>query len=162
MLHTLLNITKQLITLTIVVLSMALLGCKSAETIGTVTEAEEPLLVYRKSPCYGPCPAYEATIYSTGKVLFAPFKYTPVTDTITFQLSEKELKKLQTNLDKLNYSKLQKLYKTSWTDMPATHLYFYQSGKEVKHIKHQEGGPEELIRFIDEVHALLWKHVQGK
>ena len=157
-----LNIIKALTTIVIALAGISLLGCKSAAAVTTPDSAsEEPFLLYRKSPCYGPCPTYEAMIYSNGTVQFMPIKYTPVTDTITFALSAPELEKLKKAVADLNYKPLQNYYKTEWTDMPATHLYFYEAGKEVKHIKHQEGGPENLIRLIDEVHEMLWKYVEA-
>ncbi|NEM97518.1 DUF6438 domain-containing protein [Pontibacter burrus] len=156
------NIIKALTTIVIAVAGVSLLACKSTAAVTTPAPVtEEPLLLYRKSPCYGPCPTYEALIYSNGTVQFIPIKYTPVTDTITFTLSAMELSKLKKSLAELNYKNLQNYYKTEWTDMPATHLYFYEAGKEVKHIKHQEGGPESLIRFIEEVHEMLWKYVEA-
>lgn len=158
-----LNIIKALTTIVIALAGISLLGCKSAAAVTTPAPAtEEPFLLYRKSQCYGHCPTYEAMIYSDGTVQFVPIKYTPVTDTIIFALSAIELEKLKKAVADLNYKSLQNYYKTEWTDMPATHLYFYEAGKEVKHIKHQEGGPEYLIRFIDEVHEMLWKYVAGK
>ncbi|HEY4651204.1 MAG TPA: DUF6438 domain-containing protein [Pontibacter sp.] len=155
----LLNIINKLTT-TILLLGIMLPGCRSAETMAIVTQTQqEPLLLYQKTPCFGPCPSYEALVYTNGTVRFVPREHTPATDTLTFQLTDKELQKLITEIAELNYKNLQDLYKTEWSDMPSTHLYFYEAGKEVKHIKHQQDGPTQLIRFIEAVHELLWKYV---
>jgi hypothetical protein len=155
-----LNITKQLVTLTIVTAVLCLVSCKSAGHSNTAAaQSDSPLLMFQKTPCFGICPSYEALIYSNGTVRFVPWEHVPVTDTLTFQLSEKELQILLTDIADLNYKSLQNFYKTEWSDMPATHLYFYEDGKEVKHIKHEEGGPEKLVQFNDKVHQLIWKYV---
>ncbi|NDK57220.1 DUF6438 domain-containing protein [Pontibacter fetidus] len=155
-----LNITKQLITVTIVMAGISMVGCKNAasQTIDSQSNPA-PLLLFQKTPCFGICPSYEALIYTDGNLRFIPWEHVPVTDTLTFRLSEKELTDLTKDIANLNYRTLDDLYKTNWSDMPATHLYFYEAGKEVKHIKHEEGGPEKLVNFNDKLHQLIWKYV---
>ncbi|MER2996828.1 DUF6438 domain-containing protein [Pontibacter populi] len=154
------NITKQLITLTIVAGLLCVVSCRSSAQHATTTaQAAEPWFMFQKTPCFGTCPSYEALLHTDGTVRFVGHQYVPVTDTLTFQLTENELKALQTDLAELNYKTLQNYYKTDWSDMPATHLYFYEAGKEVKHIKHEEGGPEKLIQFNEKMHQLIWKYV---
>ncbi len=142
------------------VAGISLLSCKSTGAkAASVSGGDVPLLMFQKTPCFGTCPSYEALIYTNGHVRFIPWEHVPVTDTLTFQLTGKELNELTAAIVDLNYKTLENLYKTEWTDMPATHLYFYEAGKEVKHIKHEEGGPEKLIKFNDKVHQLIWKYV---
>jgi len=143
--------------------SINMAACKSTvPAIVSDSGVEAPLLLFQKTPCYGTCPAYEALVYTSGEVRFVPWEHTPVTDTLTFRLTANELKALNASIADLNYKTLQDLYKTDWTDMPATHLYFYEAGKEVKHIKHQQGGPEKLVKFNETVHQLIWKYVTAK
>ncbi|MEJ8755657.1 DUF6438 domain-containing protein [Pontibacter sp. H259] len=155
-----LNITKQLLILTIVVAGISMLGCKSAtsQSLNNNSKATT-LLLFQKTPCFGICPSYEALLYTDGNVRFVPWKHVPATDTLTFQLSATELKELRADIADLNYKNLDNLYNTEWSDMPATHVYFYEADKEVKHIKHEEGGPKKLVQFNEKVHQLIWKYV---
>ena len=154
------NITKQLITLAIVAAVLCLLSCKTANTIASsVSQPCEPLLLFQKTPCFGTCPSYEALLHTDGTVRFVGHRYTPVTDTLIFKISGEELQQLQTDIAALNFKSLPNLYKTDWSDMPATHLYFYEDGKEVKHIKHEEGGTGKLVQFNEKMHQLIWKYV---
>lgn len=106
-----------------------------------------PLLHFQKTSCFGPCPVYEATILTDGSVTFAGSAHVPSTDTLAFKLSLEQLDSLETHLANLEYNALKDFYPTDWSDMPSTITNFYKDGKEVKRVKHQEGGPNELIFF---------------
>ncbi len=156
--YTLLNIQLTFNSVVLFCLTAGLLLSCSASSTSVQTDDATPLLFFKKSRCYGTCPAYEATIYTSGRVQFVGKAYVPVTDTLYFNLTDAELKELSQNIRDLNYSELENLYKTAWSDMPSTHLYFYESGKEAKQVKHQEGGPVKLTRFIDATNELLQKY----
>lgn len=153
---TLFNITKPLPLLLLVLVTIGFYGCKSTRDKAKSTSAE-PMLLYLKTPCYGMCPSYEALIHTDGFVRYIGREHVPVTDTLTFWLTKAETQNLKETIAGLGYNNLEGLYKTQWTDKPSTHLYFYEAGKEVKHIKHQEGGPEELIQFNEMLHELIWQ-----
>lgn len=140
-------------------LSIALGSCASQAT-GQTSENSEPalpLLQFQKTPCYGPCPAYEATIMEDGSITFIAWGNVPIADndTVKLSFSKQELHQLKTAIDELNYTSLQDAYLTEWTDRPTSYLTFYKDGKSVKRIKHQEGGPGNLITFQKNLHSQL-------
>lgn len=114
-----------------------------------------PLLHFQKTTCFGSCPAYQATIATDGHVMFAGFAHVPSTDTLLFKLPPATLDSLKVVIDGLDYRTLQNLYPTQWSDMPSTRSTFYQDGKEVKRIRHMEGGPERLRQFQDWLDKIL-------
>ncbi|WP_237144038.1 DUF6438 domain-containing protein [Pontibacter pamirensis] len=119
-------------------------------------------MLFQKSPCLGTCPAYNATIYQDGSISFVEFRNALAQDTIQLQLSEEELQQLKQELERLNYKDLQDSYLTNWSDISTTYLTFYEAGKEVKQVRHEEGGPQELIQFQEWLHTLIWQRAEEK
>ncbi len=140
-----------------------MVGCASSTVQST--QAQEPphkLLLFQKTPCYGTCPAYNATFYSDGSILFEGFRYVPVLDTVQLELTQEQLQKVQASLRELDYTSLESSYLSPYTDVPSTYLTFYEHDKEVKRVKHQQGGPEQLQQTISELHELVMRLLQEK
>lgn len=161
----LLNITITPRPFILYVLAFALLSACAASTSCQPTKGGQSpalLLQFQKSPCYGTCPAYEATIYQNGSVQFIGWEHVPVKDTVLLCLPRQQLLQLQTDIKQLNYMSLQDTYLSNWTDIPSTYLSFYQDGKEIKRIKHQTGGPEQLTQFQENLHKQLMQLLTEK
>jgi len=114
-----------------------------------------PLLHFQRTVCFGPCPAYSATISTDGTVTFAGFAHVPTTDTLYFKIEPEVMDSINQKISALNYPSLQDLYPTDWTDMPSTITTFYKEGKEDKKVIHKEGGPAELREFQEWLDGLL-------
>ncbi|MDX5420556.1 MAG: DUF6438 domain-containing protein, partial [Hymenobacteraceae bacterium] len=121
---------------------------------------DAPFLLFQKTPCLGICPAYEATVYENGSIRYVGWDHVPVKDTVTFQFSPEEMKELREEVGKLDYLNLQETYLTDWSDMPATISTFYENNREVKRVKHQEGGPQPLRDYQEKLHKRLMKLVE--
>lgn len=137
-----------------------LIACRARPTV--TQHPAQPLLVFQKTPCLGICPFYEAHIATDGSILFIGREHVPVVDTVHFQLAPAELKALRQEIDKLNVSQLRDSYMTEWSDMPSTISTFYENGKEVKRVKHQEGGPQALLDFQDRLHRRLMEFAEAE
>lgn len=129
---------------------------------GTDAAPPQKLLLFQKTPCYGTCPAYNVTFYSDGTVLYEGFRYVPVTDTLTLQLSEKQLQEVKEMLRKLDYTSLNDTYLSPYTDLPSSYLTFYENDREVRRIKHQQNGPETLQQTITYLHELVMELLEAK
>ena len=149
---------RHLLFLLITMLCTMLNGCSKL----LAAEADQPLLLIQKTPCLGTCPAYNATMYENGSVQFVGFKNAVAEDTLLLQLTEQEIQLLKQKLRALNYKELQSSYLTGWSDVSSTYLTFYEKGKEVKRVKHQEGGPQQLILFQEWLHDLIWQKAKEK
>lgn len=114
-----------------------------------------PLLHFQKTPCLGICPSYEATIAANGKIRYIGYEHVPLQDTAYFELPQQELRALQQEIAQLHYTAFQDNYHTDWSDMPSTIVTFFEKGKEVKRVKHQEGGPQRLLHFNEQLHLRL-------
>lgn len=123
-----------------------------------------PLLVMQKTPCYGSCPAYEATIMEDGSVTFVAWRNLPVqdNDTVQLELNSKELQHLRADIAAVNYPALHTVYSSEWTDGPSTYLTFYRDGKEIKRIKHQTGGPDALAKLMKDLDKSLMAKLKQK
>ena len=156
-----LNIIKQPSPILLLLLLMSMLGSCASKGIcqsGELKQADAaPLLQFQKAPCYGPCPAYEANIMEDGSINLVSWGNiaVPENDTVQLCFEKQELQQLKKAIDKLNYASLQDAYLTEWTDWPSSYLTFYQNGKAVKRVKHQQGGPEALVSFLDNLHQQL-------
>ncbi|MBF9254353.1 hypothetical protein I2I11_13690 [Pontibacter sp. 172403-2] len=139
-------------------------GCAAATACHTsdVAQTPQPLLLFQKTPCYGSCPAYDATIYEDGSITYIGYRNAPVEDTLQLCLPKQDLQQLQKAVEALNYTSLQNVYRSQRTDQPSTYLTFYQNSREVKRIRHQEGGPPELLQFQEMVEELVMRLVEEK
>ena len=86
---------------------------------------------------------------------FVPFEKGAAQDTLLLQVPEQEFIHLKQQLQSLNYTALQSSYRSEWSDMPSAYFTFYENGKAVKRVKHQEGGPEALEQLKAAVGTLL-------
>ncbi len=139
-------------------------GCSSSKACSTTrktAESPQPFLLFQKTPCYGVCPSYEASITANGSITFIGWEHVPVRDTLQLCLSPKDLATLRKEVQQLDYEALQNTYLTEWTDMPSTITTFYENGKQVKKVKHQEGGPDKLLQFQDKVHNMIMQLVEA-
>lgn len=136
---------------------LILLGsCASGKTRESIkNEPPQKLLLFQKTPCYGTCPAYNATFYSDGKVFYEGFRYVPVLDTLTLQLTPEQLQEVKHAIQELDYTSLESSYPSPYTDLPSSYLTFYEGGREVKRVKHQQDGPEKLQKTIRQLHDLV-------
>lgn len=138
--------------------------CSSLNALpkGITAQQAMPLLLFQKTPCLGTCPAYNAMVYEDGSIRFVEYKKALAQDTLQLQLAKKELKQLKEAMEELNYKDLQNNYLSGWSDISSTYLTFYEDGKQVKRVKHQKGGPQELLHFQEWLHELLWQRAHDK
>jgi len=144
--------------------SMLLSGCTSARARHTPGAAQtpQPFLLFQKTPCYGFCPAYDAKIYEDGGINYIGYRNAPVEDTLQLCLPKQDLLQLKKAAKALNYTSLQSAYRSQRTDQPSTYVTFYQNGREVKRIRHQEGGPEQLLQFQEMLDNLVMRLVEER
>lgn len=141
-------------------LTLAVLGgCRSPQST-VQAQSDNPFLHFQKTPCLGVCPSYEAAIATDGTIRYVGWEHVPVKDTVYFQLQEEEMKALRQEVEQLNIPALRSAYLTDWSDMPSTITTFYQDGKELKRVKQEEGGPQPLLIFQENLHQRIMKLVE--
>ncbi|MHC2993672.1 hypothetical protein OB13_19595 [Pontibacter sp. HJ8] len=143
-------------------LSLAVLGSCRSPQISAQPQSNTPFLLFQKTPCLGVCPSYEAAIATNGTIRYVGWEHVPVKDTVYFRLQEAEMKALRQEVEQLNIPALSSTYLTDWSDMPSTITTFYQDGKEVKRVKQEEGGPQALLTFQENLHQRIMKLVEAE
>lgn len=94
-------------------------------------------------------------IYTDGSVAYVPFKNALAQDTLQLQLTKQELQQLKQRIEGLEYNNLNTSYLSGWSDVSSAYFTFYENGKELKRVKHQEGGPQALLQFKGWLETLL-------
>ena len=135
------------------------IGCSAAQNTKQ-KQPDVPYLLFQKTPCLGICPSYEATIHENGRIRYVGWEHVPVIDTVYFEFTPEEMEALRQEVNGLEYTSLKDTYLTDWSDMPSTISTFYKSGKEVKRVKHQEGGPQALLDFQENIHKRIMQLVE--
>ncbi|MEJ8803783.1 DUF6438 domain-containing protein [Pontibacter sp. H249] len=150
----------------LLLVSLVLSSCAGKGNAQTENKSQValPLLQFQKAPCYGPCPAYEANIRDDGSISLISWGNiaVPEDDTVQLLMSEPELQQLKKAMADLQYTSLKDAYLSNWTDRPSSYLTFYQDGKEVKRVKHQEGGPENLVALLNSLHQQLMELIANQ
>lgn len=123
-------------------------------TFNTIKEDfENRLISIRKTPCFGDCPVYEVTISKDGKVTYNGINFVNEKGVKEFQLSEKELKKLNEKLSKKDFSEFAEEYNNPRiTDLPST--YITHGGKQI-HIRLWKDIPDELADVHEYIEGIL-------
>lgn len=139
-------------------------GCK----LGTaLPEKEEVMRIQlRKDACFGECPVFTLTIYSTGRATYAGEHYTPLLGLHETQLADDRYKSLVAAFADANLFDLPSLYKSEIPDLPVVMLRYVDERGEMKEIMGRENRPEVVMElegmldaFIDEA---SWKQVISK
>lgn len=141
---------------------LLLMACRNGKAEATSGPEEKvPFLLFQKTECLGRCPAYDAAIASDGSVQFYGWRDVPITqDTVYFTIPEQALHDLKQEAEKIRNMEVPEPDPlVVYSDMPSTITTFYQNGQEARRIKHEEGGPQELLLFQNYVHQLLMHFV---
>jgi len=106
---------------------------------------EGQLLTLERTPCFGMCPTYKYTIFSTGRVIYTGTKNIDNIGTYSIQLSQTQLNEIKAQINSKNIS-LKNKYDSNITDIPSTLLIINLDGKKKK-IYDRHGAPKELKEF---------------
>lgn len=143
---------------------VSVFGCKLSTALPEKTSHMRIQL--RKDACFGECPVFTLTIYSTGKATYEGEHYTPYLGLYETQLSENQYKSLITAFEDAQLFDLPSLYKSEIPDLPVVTLRYADDKGEEKEIKGRENRPEivmELEKMLDGLIAEAnWKQVISK
>jgi hypothetical protein len=147
-------------------LSLALPACaqrkmprkaKPTKTAATAVapKAQEPVLVYQRTPCYGRCPAYTATIYADGRVEYDGQRFVPLMGKHTLSLPPATVADLLAEAKRINFSALADRYAGNTSDLPATLITVHPAGQPLHAVYASEGIPENLQGYINYLNGRL-------
>lgn len=83
---------------------------------------DAPAMVFRKTPCFGTCPHYTATVYADGRVDYEGFKFARLQGNHTLRLPVAVIDRIVQQANDLRFSQLQHQYLAGVSDLPSTYL----------------------------------------
>lgn len=108
-----------------------------------------PVLVFQRTPCYGTCPAYTATVFADGRVEYEGQRFVPVLGQHTLRLPPATVAEMLAAAQRINFSQLEERYSRNTSDLPATLITVHPVGQPAKSVFAEEGIPDNLKSYID-------------
>ena len=108
----------------------------------------EPVLVFERTPCYGTCPAYVATIFADGRVEYEGQRFVLVRGKQTFRLPPDTVAALLAEARRIGFSQLDERYAGLTSDLPATIITVQPVGQPGKRVFAAENIPVSLQGYI--------------
>ncbi|GAA4494626.1 hypothetical protein GCM10023172_05130 [Hymenobacter ginsengisoli] len=127
---------------------------KPATAVAT-PKTQEPVLVYQRTPCYGRCPAYTATVYADGRVEYDGQRFVPLLGKHTLSLPPAQVADMLAEAKRINFSALADQYAGHTTDLPATLITVHPAGQPLHAVYASEGIPENLQGYIKYLNSRL-------
>ncbi|UOQ65184.1 DUF6438 domain-containing protein [Hymenobacter volaticus] len=125
---------------------------KTSKTANGKPAAEPtPVIVFRKTPCFGYCPHYEARIYADGRMSYEGIEYAPVEGKREVTMPLATIKLIQDKARALHFNDLPERYTLGTSDLPATSLTIRPVNCPAKTVIAEEGVPAELKEFLSYV-----------
>jgi hypothetical protein len=146
--------------------SLALPACaqrklpRKAKTTKTMANAvapkpQEPVLIYQRTPCYGRCPAYTATIFADGRVEYDGQRAVPLLGKHTLSLPPATVAALLAEAKRINFSALADRYAGNTSDLPASIITVHPAGQPLHAVYASEGIPANLQGYINYLNGRL-------
>ena len=108
-----------------------------------------PVLVFQRTPCYGTCPAYTATIFADGRVEYEGQRFVPVLGRHSLRLPPSVVANMLAEAQRIHFSQLEERYSRNTSDLPATLITVHPAGQPAKSVFAEEGIPDNLKSYID-------------
>ncbi|GAA4364549.1 hypothetical protein GCM10023185_34150 [Hymenobacter saemangeumensis] len=114
-----------------------------------------PALMFAKMPCRGTCPAYTATVWPNGRVVYVGQHNVPRVGTYELRLDPSVVADIQRQAQGLGFGELQASYASGNTDIPATMLTIYSASGSSKTVSVEDTAPAEVQALFDNIHGTL-------
>ncbi|RZK59912.1 MAG: hypothetical protein EOO59_07335 [Hymenobacter sp.] len=123
---------------------------RPVSTIPINTAPGDTVLVFQRTPCYGTCPAYTATVFRSGQVNYNGERFVPVPGQHTLTLDQGTVTAMLEAARRINFNSLEHRYQSGATDMPATVITTYLPGQKRHQVLAERGAaPQPLQGYID-------------
>ncbi len=122
---------------------------KAAPAATVAPKQAAPVLVFQRTPCYGRCPAYTATIFADGRVEYDGQRFVPLLGKHTLALPAAKVNALLAEAKRINFNSLQERYAGNTSDLPATIITVQPVGQPLHAVFAEEDIPANLQGYID-------------
>ncbi|RYU79170.1 DUF6438 domain-containing protein [Hymenobacter persicinus] len=117
-----------------------------------------PVLVFKRTPCFGTCPDYDATIYADGRVQYEGRSNVSKVGTHELKLPAATVRKVLADAQRLGFAQLNDRYAPKTvTDLPSTFLSVRQPNGQLKTVQVEGPAPAGLQELFDYLSAELDK-----
>jgi len=144
-------------------------SCSSNKKMLDAQNSEDPLqpmISFKKTPCFGKCKVYKISIYQDGLAILEGIEHIEKTGVHFGQLNKMDLDKLKKDLKSLNWNSYKASYFKNIPDLPSTELRFYHSRDSIQTIKSNTSLPDELesvqTKIAEFVDKIKWTEVMKK
>lgn len=121
---------------------------RTVSTIPINTAPGDTVLVFQRTPCYGTCPSYTATIFRNGQVSYFGDRFVPVTGQRTLSLPPATVAALLDEARRINFNALAPSYTSNVSDLPSTIITVYQPGQPRHRVRAESNIPAPLQGYI--------------
>lgn len=119
---------------------------------------EQLFMEFRKTPCFGSCPEYLASISKDGLVKYkmGPYQYSGKEG--EFNLTPSELGQIKQTVQDANFYSFEDVYDDpGLADLPSTIITVYTNGGS-KQVTGRIGAPKKFAELADLIHQILVRH----
>jgi hypothetical protein len=113
--------------------------------------AAQPVIVFRRTPCLGFCPHYEASFFVDGRMQYEGFAYAPAEGKREIQLAPAVISRIIQDAEKIGFFQMRGAYPTNFSDMPSTILTIRQPNGTTKTIQAEDNFPPSLQKLFDSI-----------
>ncbi|MGI4761818.1 MAG: DUF6438 domain-containing protein [Janthinobacterium lividum] len=129
---------------------------KTTKATAAITpKQQEPVLVYQRTPCYGRCPAYTATIFADGRVEYDGQRFVPLLGKHTLSLPPATVAAMLAEAKRINFSTLADRYAGNTSDLPASIITVHPAGQPLHAVYASEDIPASLQGYINYLNGRL-------
>ena len=128
---------------------------KAATSTTVVPKEAAPVLVFQRTPCYGTCPSYTATVFADGRVEYDGQRFVKFLGKHTLSLPVATINDILTEAKRINFNQFNERYSGNTNDLPAAIITVHPVGQPRHAVYAEEGFPASLKAYIDYVGARL-------
>lgn len=114
-----------------------------------------PVLIFRRTPCFGRCPAYTDSIFADGRVRYEGVAGVPVLGRRALSLPPATVAEMLAEARRIGFNKLSDSYSHNTADLPATIIIVQPVGQPRKAVLAAEDIPANLQAYIDYLKSKL-------
>jgi len=122
---------------------------RTVSTIPINTAPTDTVLVFQRTPCYGTCPSYTATIFRNGQVSYFGDRFVPVTGQRTLSLPPATVAAMLDEARRINFNELAPSYTGNVSDLPSTIVTVYLPGQPRHRVRAETNIPAPLQGYLN-------------
>ena len=138
------------------------------ERLENPSDIEQNLVVMlKRTPCFGKCPAYEVKIFENGTAQYIGYAFVDKIGKFDAKVSNDFIGKVQQEAQKRSFSSLSSKYPLDGSDIkdiPST-ISFVRVGKKGNRVINNYDAPKDLIEFENwlenEIQNIEWKKTEN-